>query len=78
METSTKRQKNSKEKSDESMTETPSSLFHKELLDLCEKHNLCAVPTYGGKVSAHDSMHIIPLNDFWANYLRNNCYSPEQ
>jgi hypothetical protein len=48
--------------------------FHEELLALCRKHKMCAVPTYEGEVSAHDPMHIVPLDDFWDEYLVNRLY----
>jgi hypothetical protein len=48
--------------------------FHSDLVALCEKYQLCAVPTHGGEPSAHDPMNVVPLNDFWRNYLKERIY----
>jgi hypothetical protein len=48
--------------------------FKKELIELCEKHKMIAVPTHECEPSAHDSMMIIPLDDFWKKYLDERLY----
>jgi hypothetical protein len=57
--------------------EIAASAFHSDLLALCRKHGLCAVPTYGGKPSAHDPMHIVPLDNEWTDYLKRSVYRPD-
>lgn len=44
--------------------------FLEDLCKLCEKHSLVIVPTYGGEPSAHDPMTVLPIDDFWRDYLR--------
>lgn len=48
--------------------------FLKELIALCEKYGLAALPTYRGEVSCHDPMYIVPLDDFTIRYLKNHVY----
>lgn len=45
--------------------------FLKELVELCEKHNLAIVPTYEWQVSFHDPMTIVPFDDHTRDYVEN-------
>ena len=38
-----------------------SKAFMEEMIALCRKHNLCLVPSNGGRESWHDSMILVPL-----------------
>lgn len=49
--------------------------FLADMLNLMEKHQLVIVPTYEGKPSAHDPMYIVPLDDFWRNFVKERIYS---
>lgn len=51
--------------------------FLQELRELCEKHQLVAIPTYQLKPSAHDPMYIVPLDDDWREFLNRRVYAPE-
>jgi hypothetical protein len=57
---------------------SPEAAFHKELLALCVKHKLVAVPSDNFKPCAHDPMLIIPLNKDWKDYLKNRVYSYQE
>ncbi len=52
--------------------------FMRELLSLCREHKMAIVPTYGGEVSFHDSMRVIPLDEEAENYIRNAGMDPEE
>ncbi len=56
------------------MKPTEKDLFKKELLELCEKHGLVAVPTHEMKPSAHDPMFIVLLDDNWREFLKTRVY----
>ena len=49
--------------------------FLKELIELQNKHGLCAVPTYMDSPSAHDPMYIVSLDEFWKNYFNRRIYA---
>ena len=43
--------------------------FKQDLIALCKKHGLVAVPTYDLKPSAHDPLTIVPLDEFWLEFI---------
>ena len=48
---------------------TPEEQFKKELIELCLKHRMICVPTYNNEPSAHDPMKVVPLDDFWKDFI---------
>ena len=50
--------------------ESETFTFYIEFLALCQKHRLAIVPTFGGEVSFHDPMRIIPLNAETEKFLK--------
>lgn len=49
--------------------------FLKDLRELCKKHGLVLVPTYEDKLSAHDPMAIVELDDFWLEFISDRVLS---
>lgn len=47
----------------------PKEQFKQELIELCLKHRMIAVPTYENEPSVHDPMTIVELDEFWEDFL---------
>ena len=51
--------------------------FVKELQELCKRHEMVAVPSHDYKPSAHDPMLVVPLDEFWWDFLQFRVYGKQ-
>lgn len=58
-------------------THKDTEAFMAELLALFRRHGMAIVPTYGGEVSFHDPMEIVPLDPETKAYVKDRTgYRP--